>query len=106
MYFDKHIFFCLNERPGRGACCGNFDASRFQTYAKDKIKIEPGISNIRVRVNRAGCLGNCDAGPVIVIYPEGIWYTYLDEQDIDEIIQSHLVNGVVVERLLIRKEKD
>jgi len=102
MYFDKHIFFCLNERAAGETCCANFDSCRLQAYTKDKIKAEQKLNGMRVRVNRAGCLDRCDFGPVLVIYPEGIWYSYLDEEDIDEIIQSHLIKGVLVERLRIK----
>ena len=52
-----------------------------------------------VRVNQAGCLDRCAGGPVLVVYPEAVWYTYVDKQDIDEIISSHLQHGKVVERL-------
>jgi len=55
----------------------------------------------KVRVNTSGCLDRCEEGPACVVYPEGTWYTYIDEQDIDEIIESHLVKGQVVERLLL-----
>ena len=54
-----------------------------------------------VRVNKAGCLDRCEEGPVIVVYPEGVWYTYVDEADIDEIVDRHIVGGEVVERLRI-----
>ena len=54
----------------------------------------------KVRVNKAGCLDRCAAGPVAVVYPEAVWYTYVDDHDIDEIVESHLKNGKVVERLL------
>ena len=54
-----------------------------------------------VRVNQAGCLDRCAGGPVLVVYPEAVWYTYVDKQDIDEIISSHLQQGKVVERLQI-----
>jgi (2Fe-2S) ferredoxin len=53
-----------------------------------------------VRVNKSGCLDRCAAGPVAVVYPEGVWYSFVDAQDIDEIVESHLKNGKVVERLL------
>jgi (2Fe-2S) ferredoxin len=53
----------------------------------------------RIRINKAGCLDRCELGPVAVVYPEGIWYTFVDREDIDEIIDSHLVGGVPVERL-------
>jgi (2Fe-2S) ferredoxin len=55
----------------------------------------------KVRVNTAGCLDRCDEGPVVVIYPESVWYTYVDRDDIDEIITEHLQNGRIVERLRI-----
>ena len=54
-----------------------------------------------IRINQSGCLDRCEKGPVLVVYPEGTWYTYVDIQDIDEIIDSHLVGGKVVERLKI-----
>ena len=70
-------------------------------HAKERIK-ELGLAGPgRVRINQAGCLDRCDEGPVCVVYPEGVWYTYVDETDIDEIIESHLVNGKPVERLKI-----
>jgi (2Fe-2S) ferredoxin len=55
----------------------------------------------KVRVNKAGCLDRCDEGPCLVVYPEGTWYTYVDQDDIDEIVDQHLVKGQVVERLKI-----
>lgn len=58
----------------------------------------------KVRVNKAGCLDRCAAGPVAVVYPEGTWYTFVDTSDIDEIVESHLKNGQVVERLLVPPE--
>jgi len=70
-------------------------------YAKKKVK-ELGLSGAgNIRVNSAGCLDRCEEGPTCVVYPEGIWYTYVDEFDIDEIIESHLINGKPVERLKI-----
>ena len=55
----------------------------------------------QVRVNKAGCLDRCAGGPVAVVYPEAVWYSYVDQQDIEEIVESHLKNGKVVERLLM-----
>jgi (2Fe-2S) ferredoxin len=55
----------------------------------------------KVRINRAGCLDRCNDGPVMVVYPQAVWYTFVDNDDIDEIIESHLINGKVVERLLV-----
>jgi len=70
-------------------------------YAKKRSK-ELGIAGAgNVRVNSAGCLDRCEEGPVCVVYPEGVWYTYVDEFDVDEIIESHLLGGKPVERLKI-----
>jgi (2Fe-2S) ferredoxin len=57
-----------------------------------------------VRVNKAGCLGRCDEGPVLVVYPDNVWYTYVDKEDIDDIIDNHLVHGRVVERLRLPED--
>jgi (2Fe-2S) ferredoxin len=78
--------------------CGS---AQIRDYAKKKIK-DLGLSGEgKVRVNQAGCLDRCEEGPVCVVYPEGTWYTYVDESDVDEIIESHLVNGNPVDRLKI-----
>ena len=55
----------------------------------------------KTRINRAGCLDRCELGPLLVVYPQAVWYTFVDNADIDEIIESHLVNGKVVERLVV-----
>jgi (2Fe-2S) ferredoxin len=55
----------------------------------------------QVRVNKAGCLDRCAGGPVAVVYPEAVWYTFVDTSDIDDIVRSHLQNGQVVERLRV-----
>ena len=101
-YFDKHVFFCTNQREDGSACCADHGAQKARDYVKNKVKAL-GISNPDniIRINSAGCLDHCDAGPVIVIYPQGIWYTYVDESDLDEIIEEHLKNDRIVERLKV-----
>ena len=69
--------------------------------AKNRIKALRLNGEGKVRINKAGCLDRCDFGPVMVVYPEGIWYQYVDQTDIDEIIDQHLVKGEPVERLRI-----
>ena len=98
-YYEKHVFFCVNRRENGEDCCSNHDAAAMRTRAKEKIK-SLGLDG-RIRINSAGCLGRCGEGPVIVVYPEETWYTYVDEEDIDEIIDSHLVGNHAVERLKI-----
>jgi (2Fe-2S) ferredoxin len=72
-----------------------------QAYAKQRIK-EPGHHGKgKARLNKSGCLDRCDEGPVIVVYPDAVWFTYVDRHDIDEIIDSHVGHGHVVDRLKI-----
>ena len=103
-YFKNHVFFCVNQRENGESCCANFGAQRVRDYAKKRIK-ELGLSGEgETRINMAGCLDRCDSGPVLVIYPQGVWYTYLDEEDIDENIEQHIQQGKIVERLLIDRD--
>jgi (2Fe-2S) ferredoxin len=100
-YYQRHIFFCLNERKNGQACCAQHNAQENFDYCKQRVK-EAGLTGPgQVRVNKAGCLDRCAAGPVAVVYPDAVWYTFVDTQDIDEIVESHLRNGNVVERLLV-----
>ncbi len=100
-YYQRHLFFCTNHREDGSECCQNFDAHSFRDYAKARSKALGITGQGGVRVNTAGCLNRCSEGPVIVIYPDAVWYTYVDKEDIDEIIEEHLVHGRVVERLRI-----
>ena len=98
-YFKHHVLFCLNQRDDGRASCADCGAPAVQKYAKQRIK-ELGLSGKgSIRINQAGCLDRCEQGPVLVVYPEGVWYTYVDNHDIDEIIESHLKQGKIVERL-------
>jgi (2Fe-2S) ferredoxin len=100
-YFERHVFFCMNQREDGRPCCGAQGAAAAQQHAKRRVK-ELGLNGHgRVRINQAGCLDRCEDGPVLVVYPEGVWYTYVDNSDIDDIIDSHLVGGKVVDRLKI-----
>lgn len=100
-YYRHHVFFCTNQRePGR-ASCNNCGAQELRDYAKARTKALRIAGHGGVRINSAGCLDRCEEGPVIAVYPEGVWYTYVGKEDIDEIIDEHLVHGRVVERLKI-----
>jgi (2Fe-2S) ferredoxin len=99
-YYERHIFFCLNERSNGESCCAQFNAQAAFDRCKSLVKSAGLTGPGQVRVNKAGCLDRCAAGPVAVVYPEAVWYSYVDLQDIDEIVESHLKNGKVVERLL------
>lgn len=100
-HYKYHVFFCTNDRGAGKQCCEQCNATEIRGYAKSRIK-ELGLSGKgQVRINTAGCLDRCELGPVIVVYPEETWYTYLDRADVDEIIEKHLIGGEKVSRLLI-----
>lgn len=102
-YYEKHIFFCCNDRgsDAERPSCNQCGSAQLREYAKKRMK-DLGLTGAgKVRVNKSGCLDRCEEGPVCVVYPEGTWYTYIDETDIDDIIDSHLIGGKPVERLKI-----
>jgi len=100
-YYEHHVFICMNQREGGRPCCADRGAQAAQQHAKQRIKQLNLNGQGKVRINQSGCLDRCEEGPVIVVYPQGTWYTYVDNDDIDEIIDSHLIGGNVVERLKI-----
>lgn len=100
-YFEHHVFFCCNQRDEGEMCCNNLGATEAQTYAKDRINQLKLKDKGNIRINKAGCMGRCEEGPVIVVYPEGVWYSYVDTDDVEEIIQEHLIHGRIVDRLKI-----
>jgi (2Fe-2S) ferredoxin len=100
-YYQYHVFFCLNQRDNGEACCADKGAEAAFDHMKARVK-KLGLSGeSKVRINRSGCLDRCAQGPLLVVYPQAIWYTFVDSDDLDEIIESHLMNGKVVERLVI-----
>jgi len=100
-YYKHHVFFCLNKRDPPEKCCADSGAADLQKHAKDRVKALGISGEGGVRVNKAGCLDRCEEGPCVVVYPDNVWYTYVDSADIDEIVDRHLVNGEIVERLRI-----
>ncbi|MCX7946255.1 MAG: NAD(P)H-dependent oxidoreductase subunit E [Hydrogenophilus sp.] len=98
-YYLRHVFFCCNQRPDGETCCAQRGAEAAMLRARDQLaSLAPELIG-KIRINRAGCLGRCDRGPLLVVYPDAIWYSYLDHADIDEIVREHLIGGRVVERL-------
>ncbi len=100
-YYKYHIFFCLNQRKDGEQCCSDSGAEDQFNYMKQKLKSLNLYGVNLSRVNRAGCFNRCQEGPLLVIYPEETWYRYIDNEDIDEIIEHHICNGKKIERLLI-----
>ena len=102
-FFKHHIFFCTNERQEghKRGCCKSRNGEKLRAYMKARTK-ELGIENIRV--NKAGCMDRCEAGPIVVVYPEGVWYSPKTIEDIDLIIESHINNDTPVEALRLSNE--
>ena len=100
-YYEAHVFCCTNRRADghpRGSCAER-GSEALRDYMKDRAK-ELGLK--KVRVNIAGCLDRCELGPTIVIYPEGVWYAVANKEEIDEVLQKHLIEGGRVERLMLK----
>lgn len=103
-YYQQHLFFCTNDRgaDAERPSCNRCGSAKLREYAKSRIKKLGLTGPGKVRVNKSGCLDRCEDGPVCVVYPEGVWYTYIDEEDVDEIIESHIIRGKPVDRLKIQ----
>jgi len=99
-FYQRHIFFCNNVKNGE-QCCSQFGAKDIYSFAKFKIRNQGLLGKEKFGVSESRCLGRCESGPVAVVYPDNVWYQYIDQDDVNEIIESHLINGNIVERLLI-----
>lgn len=101
-FYTRHIFFCNNVRKDGQSCCSQLGAKQMYRYAKDKCRADGVMGAGKVGVSESRCLGRCEYGPVAVVYPDNIWYQYIDEDDVDDIINEHLIGGKVVKRLQIK----
>jgi (2Fe-2S) ferredoxin len=103
--FQKHIFICINEREAGDpkGCCAARGGKDVASAFKKKLH-ERGLKRI-VRPNKAMCLDQCAMGVTIVVYPEGTWYGHVTVDDVDEIIDQHIIGGRPVERLVIPPER-
>lgn len=102
MVFDIHIFVCTNQRTGtEKLSCG--EAHGLELVAEFKKQVKDLDTNLKIRAQRSGCLGICDFGPTIVVYPEGVFYVGVKKEDVAEIVESHILNKKPVERLLLKK---
>jgi (2Fe-2S) ferredoxin len=104
MRFSKHVFICINERKNSDRkSCGESQGMELVHEFKRLVK-EKGLKS-EVRAQRAGCLDACDFGPSVVVYPEGIFYGGVQLSDVNEIVESHLINNIPVNRLIINFNK-
>ena len=99
-FYRRHMFICTNLRAD-GVCCQHYAAKEKRSRVKQYVKTLGLSGQGKIRINSAGCLGRCDEGPVAVVYPDQTWYHYQSLEDLKEIVNDHLVNGVIVERLRI-----
>lgn len=104
-YYRAHVFCCTNQRPEghpRG-CCLDKDALRLRNYMKARAK---ELDLAGVRINTSGCLDRCELGPTMVIYPEGVWYRCRTIEEVEEVLQVHVIGGGRVSHLMLRPEDD
>jgi (2Fe-2S) ferredoxin len=99
-FYKHHIFFCANQKSD-GSGCGTLGGEDAFNYTRNYLKEHKLWGEGQLRATLTKCLGRCEHNPVCVIYPDNIWYSYIDEEDLSCIIQQHLINGQIVKRLLI-----
>ncbi len=102
--YDRHVFICQNHKGEGKASCAARGSVEILEEMKSRSKKHPALATQRLRINKSGCLGQCEHGPTIVVYPEGVWYAGVKLEDVDELIEQHLVKGQPVERLRLKGE--
>jgi (2Fe-2S) ferredoxin/predicted O-methyltransferase YrrM len=95
--FRRHIFVCTQEKPEGVTSCPNNGSFRV-LQALERELVSQGLDD-EVQVTTCGCLGLCDDGPIMITYPDGVWYHKVKDEDVSEIVGSHLRSGKVVSRL-------
>ena len=95
----RHIFLCCDQTNPK--CCTKEQGLASWDYLKKRLDELNLTGAGGVYRTKANCFRICQGGPIAVVYPEAVWYSYVDASDIDEIVESHLKNGQVVERLLV-----
>ncbi len=102
--FERHIFVCHNLRPEgapRPSCTAD---GRSDLHAELQQKAKAAGLGNRVRINKSGCLDQCEHGPMVVVYPDGVWYGNVRPEDATAIVNEHLVGGCPVERLRVAED--
>lgn len=103
--YERHVFICENRRPEEDprGCCAAKGAAAVRERFKDALH-RRGLKG-RIRANSAGCLDQCALGVSVVVYPEAVWYGHVGPEDVEEIVERHLIGGEPVERLRIRYDR-
>lgn len=103
-FYKTHIFICTNQKDSNKQCCANHNAFEMVAYAKQQAAAVYGINKeSKFRISSSGCMGRCSQGPVLAVYPKGVWYNYKNTEDIDQIL-AHTVNDSICTELLIPDE--
>lgn len=103
MEYDVHIFVCNNQRSGtERLSCGE---KHGLDLVKEFKRLTKKIPHLKIRANKSGCLGICDFGPTVAIYPQGIFYVGVQVNDVEEIVEQHIIKGNPVERLLLKHDR-
>lgn len=101
-FYKSHVFICTNKKDNKD-CCANHNSLEILEYAKQRIG-ELGVTkDAKFRISSSGCMGRCSLGPVLAVYPQGVWYSYSSKQDIDRILSATLA-GSICEELLIMND--
>lgn len=98
MRYEHHVFVCTNQKPEGKACCGEARGTEILNHLKNLMADHPELKG-KVRIQKSGCLDACKMGPAMVVYPEGTYYTALDEDKLNTIFEQHILGGKVVESL-------
>ncbi len=101
-FYKRHLFICCNKRQNNKVCCSNFNSKNLYNYAKNKARVLGILGKDKIAISESRCLGRCEQGPIAVVYPDNIWYQIIDIIDIDDIIDKHLLNGIIVSRLQVK----
>jgi (2Fe-2S) ferredoxin len=104
MFYQRHIFFCTNSKKDGGGCASYNSEDAF-LLAKKLLQERNLWGASKYRASKSGCLGRCESGPVCVVYPDGVWYSYVDQEDVLEIVDKHVINGQIVTRLQIKQQE-
>ena len=100
--YDCHVFVCANQKAEGKKCCGEESGMDAVKFLREKVRNQS--TGRKIRIQRAGCLDLCSKGPALVIYPEGCFYHYQNQEDLSAIAEKHLLAGDLVDNLIIRDE--
>jgi (2Fe-2S) ferredoxin len=104
--YQKHVFICQHRRSSESGkkSCGRSGSAELRNALKKQIT-SLGL-NTKIRINVSGCLGHCEQGPAMVIYPQGTWYGNIQQSDLNNILNQSILGNRIIERLKIKQDKN